>query len=51
MDRSAIRNQMPALVAGHGVFAHILHSEDDLELSATETQLFLQVVQPPGNSG
>lgn len=34
-----------------GVFAHILHSEDDLELSATETQLFLQAVKPKKNSG
>ena len=28
------------------VFARILSSEDDLELSATPTQLFLQVVSP-----
>lgn len=29
-----------------GVFARILHSEDDLELSATATHLSLQVVPP-----
>ena len=29
-----------------GVFAHILHNEDDLELSANDTQLFLQIVDP-----
>jgi hypothetical protein len=29
-----------------GVFARILSSEDDLELSATPTQLFLQAVSP-----
>ena len=32
--------------AKDGVFARILNSEDDLELSATETQLFLQAVAP-----
>lgn len=34
-----------------GVFTRILNSEDDLEVSATETQLFLQAVEPTKNSG
>ena len=33
-----------------GVFARLLHSEDDLEVSATATHLSLQVV-PPAQSG
>ncbi|CCG37593.1 putative uncharacterized protein [Xanthomonas citri pv. mangiferaeindicae LMG 941] len=33
------------------VFARILHSEDDLELSATETHLSLQAVPPEPNGG
>ena len=34
------------LEAQDGVFARILHSEDDLEVSATATHLSLQVVPP-----
>lgn len=34
-----------------GVFARLLHSEDDLELSATETHLSLQVIPPVPNDG
>jgi hypothetical protein len=33
-----------------GVFAHIFHSEDDLELAATATHLSLQAVPPIPNS-
>ncbi len=38
------------LDVGDGVFARILNSQDDLEVSATATHLYLQVV-PPESDG
>jgi hypothetical protein len=42
-------SSLAAMILGspqEGVFAHILHSEDDLDVSATATHLSLQAVTP-----